>query len=192
MEIQELAEKLKNDGIAKGKEEGDKIIAQAEEKAEQIVDKAKNQAQGIIADAEKEAESLLENGKQNLRLAARDVLMKLRQDLSMILQDIVVKDVSASLNKAETLKHMLETLMAEYRKQGGTHIEIPAGLGQELKDWLTGELKATITEREKLSGFCLHEPDGGKIEVTADSVREVLLPFLGSFVKDLVEQEKCQ
>ena len=53
--IQELTSKLYSEGIEKGKEEAEKIIAEAKALSNQIVEDAKKKAQEIIAAAEKEA-----------------------------------------------------------------------------------------------------------------------------------------
>ena len=50
--------------------------------------------------------------------------------------------------------------------------------------------RSEIKSQQKLKGFCLQDKDGGKIEVTGDSIQEALLPYLSGFVRDLVAQEK--
>ena len=56
--LQELTDKLYNEGLAKGKQEGEEILAKAKVQAEEIVAKAKAEAAAIVSAANKEAEDL--------------------------------------------------------------------------------------------------------------------------------------
>ena len=59
--IQELTDKLVKEGIEKGKNEGDKIISEANDKAASIIDDAKKEAEAIINEAQKKAAELDKN-----------------------------------------------------------------------------------------------------------------------------------
>ena len=56
--LQELTDKLYNEGLSKGKQEGEELVAKARKEAEQIVAKAKEQAEQIVAQAEQKAAEL--------------------------------------------------------------------------------------------------------------------------------------
>ena len=49
--LQELTDKLYNEGLSKGKAEGEQLLAEAREKSESIIAEAKKQAEEIIAKA---------------------------------------------------------------------------------------------------------------------------------------------
>ena len=53
--LQELTERLYQEGLSKGKEEGEQLLARAREEAGRIVEEARRQAAGIVADAQKQA-----------------------------------------------------------------------------------------------------------------------------------------
>ena len=53
--LQELTRKLYNEGLSKGKEEGEAILAKAQAEAAAIVKKAQEEAQAILSQAQKEA-----------------------------------------------------------------------------------------------------------------------------------------
>lgn len=193
MDIQQLAEKLQQDGINKGKEEAEKVVSQANTDAENIVSAAKEKEKEIVEQAKKEAESILENGKQNLRLAARDVLLKLQQDISGVFQGILSSAVEEGISKEDNMKALLQSLVDSYKKQDESHlfkVEIPEDASTSLKGWLKDDLKANVKEKKQLKGFCLQDKDGGLVEVTLESVKEALLPFLSGLVAELMAQEK--
>ena len=50
--LQELTDKLYNEGLSKGKEEGEALLAKAKAEAAEIVAAAKKEAAGIISKAE--------------------------------------------------------------------------------------------------------------------------------------------
>ncbi len=49
--LQELTDKLYKEGLSKGKEEGDAILAEASKKAEEIIGEAKRKAEEILKKA---------------------------------------------------------------------------------------------------------------------------------------------
>ena len=49
--LQELTEKLYNDGLSKGREEGERLLEEARKQAEEIVAQARRQAEDIVSEA---------------------------------------------------------------------------------------------------------------------------------------------
>ena len=190
MEIQELAAKLRQDGIAKGQEEAKKIVDEAKLEAQKIIDDANKEKDEILKKANQESESILENGKQNLRLTARDLMLKLKEDITSILQDIVKQTADKALKKEEILKELILNLIKVHSKGEGTNIEIPKGLNENFKEWLKQEINGNIKEKKEIKGFKLQDKDGGQIEVTSQSVQESLLPLVSGLVKDIIQQKQ--
>ena len=83
--LQELTDKLYQDGLAKGKEEGDKYLADARAQAEKIVADAKAEAARIVAKAEKEAADLAGKAKSDVKMASEQALQATRKDIENIL-----------------------------------------------------------------------------------------------------------
>ena len=75
--VQELINKLHQEGVATGESQADQIIANARKESIQILDDARAQADKIIADAVGERERFIENSNVALRLASRDVLLRI-------------------------------------------------------------------------------------------------------------------
>ena len=190
MEIQELATKLQQDGIAKGKEEAKKIIDEAKLEAKNIIDNANKEKNEILEKANQESESILENGKQNLRLTARDLMLKLQDDITSILQDVLKNTSDKALKKEEILKKLIINLIKAHSKSEAADIEIPKGLNKDFKEWLKQEIKGHIKENKEIKGFKLQDKDGGEIEVTSQSVQESLLPLVSGLVKDIIQPKK--
>jgi vacuolar-type H+-ATPase subunit E/Vma4 len=193
MDIQELAKKLQQEGVDQGKEEAQKIIASAQEEAKKIQKEAEEQKQTMLAQAEQEAEKILNSGKQNLQLAARDVTLQLKKDIEKILNNLLTKEVKENLKSADVVKSLLETLLKQYSdqsKEHNLHVELPKEISSNLESWLVSEAKAACKGNDAIAGFLIHDPNGGCIEVTDDSVKDALSPHLSDMVKGILTQEK--
>ena len=62
--LQELTDKLYNEGLSKGKQEGEAVLAKARQDAGAIIENARKEAAAIIAAAQKDADSLKARGYQ--------------------------------------------------------------------------------------------------------------------------------
>lgn len=77
--VQELINKLHQEGVATGESQADQIVAKARKESIQILDDARAKADKIMAEAKVEREKFIENGNVALRLASRDVLLRVRE-----------------------------------------------------------------------------------------------------------------
>lgn len=88
--IQELTEKIYREGVEKGQQEAERLIAEAKAKAENIVAEAKEQALAIEQTAKKKAAELDTNTKNELKLYTGQALNALKSEVANILTDKVV------------------------------------------------------------------------------------------------------
>lgn len=65
--LQELTDKLYNEGLSKGKQEAEELKAKALQEADQIVSQAKNEATAIVAKAEKEAAEIITRADNDVK-----------------------------------------------------------------------------------------------------------------------------
>lgn len=90
--IQELTDKIYREGVEKGNEEAQRLIAAAQEEAKKIVDEANKQAESIIASSQKNATELEDNTKSELKLFAGQAVSALKSEIANVLTDTVVAD----------------------------------------------------------------------------------------------------
>ena len=64
--IQELTDKIYREGVEKGNEEAQRLIANAQEEAKKIIEDAHKEADSIVAASRKSAEELAENNQRLL------------------------------------------------------------------------------------------------------------------------------
>ncbi len=102
--IQEITSKLYTEGIEKGKEEADKIIAEAKAMRDQIVEEAKKEAEQIITSAKKETDEWKSNTQSELKLFASQAVEALKSEIT----NLVTDKLSASNVKAAVEDKMVE------------------------------------------------------------------------------------
>jgi V/A-type H+-transporting ATPase subunit E len=105
--VQELIDRLREEGVTKGQEEADGLMAAARQKAVGILDDAQTAAEKIIAGAEREAERKCKSGEEALRLAARDAVLKLQEAIGDDFMRKVRKLVSHTLGDQEFLQRLI-------------------------------------------------------------------------------------
>ena len=72
--VQELIDRLSQDGVAEGHRQAENIVTDAQAKAEDILESARRQASEIVKQAQQEADQMKSAGEEALRLAARDTI----------------------------------------------------------------------------------------------------------------------
>ena len=72
--LQELTQKLYNDGLEKGRSEAERLVAEAKEQAAKIVADARAEAEAINKAAELRAEDVAKNAMTEITLAGRQAV----------------------------------------------------------------------------------------------------------------------
>ena len=169
--LQELTDKLYNEGLAKGKQEGEEILAKAKVQAEEIVAKAKAEAAAIVAAANKEAEDLKTKVQGDLKMAASQSVAATKKDIeTLVVAKMTEGDVKAALTSAEFVKEVvlavakgfnaeepvdLEVVLTESLKK-----ELEPFVAKELATVLKGGVEASFTKKIA-GGFTIGPKDGG-------------------------------
>ncbi len=90
--IQELTDRIYNEGVAKGQAQADQIVAQAQQQAEALTDNAKKEAAKIIADAEKDSRAHSENVLKELKLQSQQALGALKSEIATVITNRIVDE----------------------------------------------------------------------------------------------------
>lgn len=123
--VQELIDRLRDEGVASGHSEAEKIVAEARVKAMEILDKAKAEAHQTLTKARAEAKSIEEDGKAGLELACRDVVLKVREACYEEFKNRLNRLVRHKLDDPKLLEQMILELAADVRpKEEGKQIRL--------------------------------------------------------------------
>ena len=182
--VEQLIARLRDQGVKAGRSEADAIIEQAMTQAETLLDEAKRKADRIVEDARTEAERLEAAGKEALRIATRDTILRFQQELMDYFNERVRRLVSEQLADPEILGRLIIEVASKAARTAGanesidTEVLLPAEIvsvedlkrnPDELKGKLTELVKgiAQVTWREGVT-FKALDPDtkGIRVHVT--------------------------
>ena len=141
--LQELTDKLYQEGLSKGKEEGERILADAKAQAEKILAEAKAQAAGITAKAESDAASLRSKAESDVKMASAQALQASKKDIENVLVDSIVKEgVKSELADSELLKDIILAVAKNFSTQESCDLALvlPESLKAQIEPWVSGKL----------------------------------------------------
>lgn len=200
--LQELTEKIYNEGVAKAKAEAEKIKAEAEKQAKAILEEAEKQKSRIIADAEKQARELERNIKSEIKLASRQAINELKQQITnLVVAEIVEKPTKSAFDDDKFIKELIEIVMSNWDEKRSQDCEVnvylPKKHEQRLNEFFKQKFKRlldkglTVSYEEQLkSGFQIGPKDGSyKISFTDNDFEQFFKAYLRPRTIKLLYQE---
>ena len=195
--LQELTDKLYNEGLSKGKLEGEEIVAKAQAQADSILAQAKAQADAIIAQARKEAEDIKVKVTSDVKMAARESIATTRQDIeSLIVAKMTEEPVAKALSDVEFVKAVIREVAGKFSAQESADLNLvlPESLKAELEPFVTGELASLLKGEVKAEfskkisgGFTIGPKEGGWfISLTDETFSELIGAFLRPATKKIL------
>lgn len=201
--VQELIDRLREEGVAKGHSEAETLLAEARKESMQILDDAKRKADEMLADARRETEQMKKAGTEALRLASRDVLLSVRESFQEEFVAKVRQLVSHTLQDRSFLeKLILEIAGRAVPRDADKPIEIllpdepatvddlrrhPESLEEDTLSRFAMGLAGDVvrdgvtfaTNRETGTGVCVKlVEDDVQIELTDETLTELLMQHL--------------
>ena len=85
--IQELTDKIYREGVEKGNEEAQRLIANAQDEAKKIIEDARKEAESIVAASRKSADELADNTKSELKLFSGQAVNALKSEIAASVKD---------------------------------------------------------------------------------------------------------
>lgn len=189
--IQELTEKIYNEGVEKGRTEAERLVAEANAKAADIVKAAEAQAQDIVAAARKVADELNANTRSELKLYGGQAVGAIKSEIATLVTDTIVKE---SLNKAfkdNLLKEVI--LKIAERWNSDEQLVISTSEAEELKAFFAAKAKALLDKGVEVKqvngvkGFTVSPADGSyKVNFGEGEFETFLKSFLRPQIVDLL------
>ncbi len=195
--LQELTDKLYQEGLAKGKAEGEKLLEDAQAKADSIISDATVQAQNIINDAETKAADLKAKAESDIRSTSQQALQSTKKDIeNLLLHSTVGEKIKKELADTDLLKEVIMAVAKNFSAQESTDLALvlPQNVKSEMEPWLSNELKNTLNREikaefsKKLSGgFTIGPADGSYfISLTDDTFAELICEYLRPITKKIL------
>ena len=192
--LQELTEQLYNEGLAKGRQEGDRYLEEARQKAAAIVSDAKKEAEAIIAKAEKEAADLKFKAEADIKMASSQALQATRKDV----ENLIIEKVSSqnATSDPDFLKQIIQSVASMFSAQESSDIALvlPAALQEKLEPWVKNELSKVLSKpvqaefSKKISGgFTIAPKDGSYfISFTDKTFDDLIAEYLRPVTRKLL------
>ena len=187
--LQELTDKLYNEGLSKGKAEGEALLAQAKEKAAAIVEEARKEAEAIVGKARKDAQELSAKVSNDIRMASSQSMQATRMDIeNLVVSKMVDTDVKKAMSSADFLKEVITAVARNFSAQESSDISLvlPEALKGELEPFVKNELGKILGKGVEASfskkiagGFRIAPKDGGYfISMTDATMKELIGEYL--------------
>lgn len=196
--LQELTQKLYNEGLEKGRAEAERLVAEAKEQAAKIVADAKAEAEAIAKAAEMRADDIAKNAMTEITLAGRQAVSKIKTELA---EAVIMKSAGAAVKAAtmdaEFIKSML-LAVAQNWNSSTVDVSLVALLPEERRAELDAAIAQSAAEcvkaglevgysKEVKSGFKLGEKNGGYyISFTDESFDALLKEYLREKVSNML------
>lgn len=195
--LQELTDRLYNEGLSKGREEGELLLAKARQDAADIVAKAQAEAEALVAQARKSAEELKSKAESDIRMASQQSLQATRHDIENLLLDATVSDkVEKAAKDPGLIKEVILAVAQKFSAEQATDISLvlPEALKAKLEPWLGKELAAalkagvTASFSKKLGGgFTIGPKDGSWfIDLSDESFKALISEYLRPVTRKLL------
>lgn len=175
IQIQDLVQSIKKDGIEEAKKEAEAIVAAAKAQAAEIVAKAKDEAEKNIENANKQIES----SKALIKQAERDAVLSVKKELQRMVERIMAQKVTAEL----TEKSLAQLITAAIGQEDPAKYQVEV---DQAKAAITAELakqigKGLVVKPVKgMTGLKLGCKDGsGYYDFSEEEIAALLKPFLG-------------
>lgn len=187
--LQELTDKLYNEGLSKGKEEGELLLAKAHKQADEIVAGARAEAASIVEAAEKDAVSLKAKAESDIRMAASQSLQTVKKSIEDLLVGALVSDkVSEALSDPDFIKKIIEAVANRFNAEESCDLSLilPASLQAGLEPWIKDGLQKTLGKgvqaqfsKKLTGGFTIGPKDGGwYVSLSDETFRELISGYI--------------
>ena len=197
VQLQELIDKIKKDGVASAEETAAGIIAEAEKKAAAIIEDAKQKAESFEKEAKAAAAGQQKAGEDALRQASRNLLISFRDGIGAQLRAVVEDETVKAYSKDLLAKLVPETVKAWSAKSDAGDLSVL--LSKSDLDSLEGGLKGTLkdeiskgleikADKTLESGFRIGLKDGSAYyDYSAESVAELFSAYLNPKIAQIMK-----
>ncbi len=198
VQLQELIDKIKKDGVTSAENSAQEIISKAEKQAAEIVAQAEAKADGIIKTAKKETTRMEKASEDAITQAGRNIILSFRDSVTKELSALVTAETAKAYSKDLLAKLIPETVKAWCEKTDAADVSVLLG-PKELKELETGlraALKSQIAkgmtikaDKTLANGFRIGIKNGEAFyDFSAESVANLFSSYLNPRTAALMKE----
>ena len=197
--LQELTDKLYNEGLSKGKHDGEELLQKAQVEADGIIAQAKAEAERIIAQAEKDAEELKTKVAADVKMAATQSVAVTKQEIEkMVVTKAAAEGVKANMGNAAFVKELITNVVKAFNPQNASPVDLslilPETLKKELEPFVKNEIASQFKGEVKVDyskkmngGFKVSPKDGGyMLQFTDEEFTQLIANYLRPATKKIL------
>lgn len=198
IQLQELIEQIKKDGVGAAEAQAEAIISSAKAQAEKIIADAKEQAEKLMADAKSENDKIVKSGEDAIRQAGRNLLISFRESVTRELKAIVSDNVNAVYSSDAFAKLVVSAVESWTGKPESEDVSVLLNADDlaKLEDALLSQLKAKMLNEVTLKandnfdgGFRIAVNNGAVYyDYSAEAVTDMLSNYLSPRVTALLKE----
>ena len=201
--LQELTDRLYQEGVEKGEEKGGEIVAEADERADAIVAGARKDAEEIIASAKKSASAVKERIEAEIRLSGRQAIRTFKKEIEdVIVAEALDENLSAAMNDLGNIEDFVRIVIQNWhpeRTESPTlELLLPEKRREELEEWFRSEAGRAMAEgidikfhKNIKGGFQIASIEGGyRINLTDEDFLEFFKHYLKPRTRELLFGER--
>lgn len=198
VQLQELIDRIKKDGVDEAQAQAAAIIAAANEKAEKIVADARAEADKLIISAKAENDRVVASGEAAISQAARNTLISFRDSVTRELNAILAESINGALVGDELTGLILKAVEQWLNKPEAEDLTVI--LNTEDLSKLQGSLTTALKERFSKGvtlkasdsfdgGFRISVNDGGAYyDYSSEAVLEMMSCYLSPKITELLKE----
>ena len=195
--LQELTDKLYNEGLSKGKQEGEELLAKAKAQVDDMLAKAQAEAEQIIAAAQKQAEEIRTKTASDIKMASSQSIAATKKDIeTLIVGKMTGEAVKKTLSSPDFIKDLIKTVAEKFTTDGPVDLNLilPESLKNDLEPFATKELGKILGAGVQASfskkiagGFQIGPKDEGWfVSFTEETFNQLISEYLRPATKKLL------
>ena len=195
--LQELTQKLYEEGLAKGKQDGEALLQKAQSEAEGIVKQAQEEAEAILAKARKDAEDFKVKVEGDVKMAAQQAVQATRTDIeNLVVSKVVDGTVDKALANEDYIKGIITAVAQKFSadEPADLSLVLPENLKKSLEPFVKNELGKLLGKgvdasfsKKVAGGFKIGPKDGGYfVSLTDDTFKDLIGSYLRPATKKLL------
>ena len=195
--LQELTQKLYEEGLAKGKQDGEALLQKAQSEAEGIVKQAQEEAEAILAKARKDAEDFKVKVEGDVKMAAQQAVQATRTDIeNLVVSKVVDGTVDKALANEDYIKGIITAVAQKFSadEPADLSLVLPENLKSALEPFVKNELGKLLGKgvdasfsKKVAGGFKIGPKDGGYfVSLTDDTFKDLIGSYLRPATKKLL------
>jgi len=196
-QLQELIDKIKQEGVQTAEKQAEGIVSAAEEKARAIVVDAEKRAREILEEARREQVRLDQSGREALSQAARDLILGVEARLRAMFQRVTETATREAIS-ADILENSIVSIVTAWSQGRSEPLDIILGASdlKRVEQRLRSRLAEHIASGTEIrpsdavkTGFRISSKDGSMYyDFTVETIADALSAYVGPRLTEILRE----